>query len=165
LDLNWSKQNVEAGFAISKFDGFWLEDSFSTSSDRANVLTQDHGTNPFPTSSSIGPDFTNNDETAIALRLKYDWKDWIKGLKTEAKYIYGFGAHQSNISSDLEGKEKFLDLTLSYAIPWVKNMDIRYSYLNYDSKFKNGQLGEKINGMTRQDWAQHRFLINYSYQF
>ncbi len=165
LDLNWSKHNVEAGFAVSKFDGFWIEDNFSTYSDRENVLTQDHGTNPFPTSSSIGPDFTNNDETAIALRLKYDWKDKIKGLKTEAKYIYGFGVHQSNISSDIEGKEKFLDLTLSYAIPWVKNMDVRYSYLTYDSKFEKGLTGEKINGMTRKDWDQHRLLINYTYQF
>jgi hypothetical protein len=34
-------------------------------------------------------DFTNNDETAVALRLKYNWKDYVKGLKTEAKYIYG----------------------------------------------------------------------------
>lgn len=165
LDLNRANHNIETGLAVSKFDGFWIEDNFSTYSDRVNVLTQDHGTNPFPTASSIGPDFSNNDETAIALRLKYDWKDKIKGLKTEAKYIYGFGAHQSNISSALEGKEQFLDLTLSYAIPWVKNMDVRYSYLNYDSKFKNGQLGEKINAMTRKDWDQHRVLINYTYQF
>jgi hypothetical protein len=165
LDLNWANHNIETGLAVSKFDGFWVEDNFSTYSDRVNVLTQDHGTNPFPTASSIGPDFSNNDETAIALRLKYDWKDKIKGLKTEAKYIYGFGAHQSNISSALEGKEQFLDLTLSYVIPWVKNMDVRYCYLNYDSRFKNGQLGEKINGMTRKDWDQHRVLINYTYQF
>lgn len=165
LELNWLRHNLEAGFAVSKFDGFWIEDNFSTYSDRINILTQDHGTHPFPTASAIGPDFSNNDETAIALRLKYDWKDKIKGLKTEAKYIYGFGAHQSNISSDLEGKEQFLDLTLSYAIPWMQNVDVRYSYLNYDSRFKNGELGEKINGMTRKDWAQHRLLINYSYQF
>ncbi|MGP4878336.1 hypothetical protein ACTXQV_40880, partial [Klebsiella pneumoniae] len=100
-----AKNNLEGGIAVSKFDGFWIEDNFAVHSDRNSVLTQDHGTNPFPTSATIGPDFSNNDETAVALRLKYNWKDYVKGLKTEAKYIYGFGAHQSNISSDIEGKE------------------------------------------------------------
>ncbi|SST14503.1 putative benzoate transport porin [Acinetobacter baumannii] len=89
----------------------------------------------------------------------------MKGLKTEAKYIYGFGAHQSNISSDIEGKERYFDLTLSYALPWVKNLDVRYSFLHYESKFENANLGEKINGMTRKDWDQHRVFINYHYTF
>lgn len=165
IDVNWVRNSMEVGAAISKFDGFWIEDNFSTRSDRNNILTQDHGTNPFPTSSVIGPDFTNNDETAIALRIKYDWKDHVKGLKTEAKYIYGFGAHQSNISSDIEGKERFYDLTFSYSLPMIKNLDLRYSYLHYESKFDQGNLGEKINGMTRKEWDQHRFMLNYRYTF
>ncbi len=130
-----AKNNIEGGIAVSKFDGFWIEDNFAVHSARNSVLTQDHGTNPFPTSATIGPDFSNNDETAVALRLKYNWKDYVKGLKTEAKYIYGFGAHQSNISSDIEGKERYFDLTLSYALPWVKNLDVRYSFLHYESKW------------------------------
>ncbi|EXC27273.1 hypothetical protein J536_2370 [Acinetobacter sp. 809848] len=31
--------------------------------------------------------------------------------------------------------------------------------------FENANLGEKINGMTRKDWDQHRVLINYRYTF
>lgn len=165
LDINWVRNHLEAGIAISKFDGFWIEDNFSTRSDWDNVLTQDHGTNLFSTSSVIGPDFTNNDETAIAFRVKYNWDDQVKGLKTEAKYIYGFGAHQSNISSDIEGTECFYDLTVSYSLPTIKNLDLRYSYLHYETKFEHARTGEKINGMTRKDWDQHRLLINYSYTF
>ncbi|RSQ71487.1 OprD family outer membrane porin [Acinetobacter baumannii] len=165
VDVNVAKNNLEGGIAVSKFDGFWIEDNFAVHSDRNSVLTQDHGTNPFPTSATIGPDFTNNDETAVALRLKYNWKDYVKGLKTEAKYIYGFGAHQSNISSDIEGKERYFDFTVSYALPWVKNLDVRYSFLHYESKFENANLGEKINGMSRKDWDQHRVFINYRYTF
>ncbi|MDB0327898.1 outer membrane porin, OprD family, partial [Acinetobacter baumannii] len=49
--------------------------------------------------------------------------------------------------------------------PWVKNLDVRYSFLHYESKFENANLGEKINGMTRKDWDQHRVFINYHYTF
>lgn len=165
FDINWMIMRFELGAAISKFDGFWIEDNFSTHSDRTGVLTQDHGTNPFPTSSAIGPDFTNNDETAVALRFRYNWSDLIQGLKTEFKYAYGFGAHQSNISSEIEGQERYYDIGFSYSVPWIKNLDFRYSYLHYDSKFEHAALGEKINGMTRKDWDQHRLLINYRHMF
>ena len=89
----------------------------------------------------------------------------IQGLKTEFKYAYGFGAHQSNISSEIEGQERYYDIGFSYSVPWIKNLDFRYSYLHYDSKFEYAALGEKINGMTRKDWDQHRLLINYRYTF
>ncbi|EPP8514674.1 hypothetical protein QDT11_003567, partial [Acinetobacter baumannii] len=36
---------------------------------------------------------------------------------------------------------------------------------HYESKFENANLGEKINGMTRKDWDQHRVFINYHYTF
>ncbi len=71
------------------------------------------------------------------------WKNYVKGLKTEAKYIYGFGAHQSNISSDIEGKERYFDFTVSYALPWVKNVGFCVIILHYESKFENANLGEK----------------------
>lgn len=81
FDINWMIKRFELGVAISKFDGFWIEDNFSTHSDRTGGLTQDHGTNPFPTSSAIGPDFTNNDETAVALRFRYNWSDVIQASR------------------------------------------------------------------------------------
>lgn len=37
--------------------------------------------------------------------------------------------------------------------------------LHYESKFENANLGEKINGMSRKDWDQHRVFINYRYTF
>lgn len=46
-----------------------------------------------------------------------------------------------------------------------KNLDVRYSFLHYESKFENANLGEKINGMSRKDWDQHRVFINYRYTF
>ncbi|PIL73061.1 porin, partial [Acinetobacter baumannii] len=50
VDVNVAKNNIEGGIAVSKFDGFWIEDNFAVHSARNSVLTQDHGTNPFPTS-------------------------------------------------------------------------------------------------------------------
>lgn len=110
VDVNMAKNNLEGGIAVSKFDGFWIEDNFAVHSDRNSVLTQDHGTNPFPTSATIGPDFTNNDETAVALRLKYNWKDYVKGLKPRRSIFMALA--RTKVTSAVILRVKSVTLTL-----------------------------------------------------
>lgn len=165
FESTWKYKNLELGAAISKFDGMWIEDNYSTESLSGKSLIQDNGTSPFPTSTIIGPDFTNNDELAWMARIKYDWLNIISGLNTEFKYISGDGAHQSNLNQGIEGKERYSEISIGYRMPWVKNLDFKYSYLTYHSNFDREELSQKINGLLRNDWHQHRVALTYSYMF
>lgn len=165
LDAEWKVRNFTVGGAVAKFDGFWIEDNFAVNATKDGSLTQDHGTNPFPTSAGLGPDFSNNDETVFSVRLSYDWKDYVSGLKTAFKYARGTGAHSSNLSNGAEGSENYREFDVQYALPFVKNLSLRYVYYNYDSKVTGGSTAATIKGMPRQDWEQHRFYIDYAYQF
>ncbi|WP_111893361.1 OprD family outer membrane porin [Acinetobacter sp. MB5] len=165
VEATWKKNNWELGAALTKIYGFWIEDNYSTRSARDQILIQDNGTNPFPTSTVIGPDFTNRDELAWMARIRYNWKDYIQGLSTEFKYITGSGAHQSNIQSDVTGKEHFTEFTLAYKIPYLRHLDFRYSYLTYHSRFDRDNLSQKINGMLKSSWHQHRVALTYTYKF
>lgn len=165
LDAEWKISNFTVGAAIAKFDGFWIEDNFAVNATKDGSLTQDHGTNPFPTSAALGPDMANNDETVGSIRVVYDWKDYVTGLKTGFKYSRGTGARSSNLVNEAEGSEHFREVDVQYAMPFVKNLGMRYVYMNYDSHVEGGSTSATIKGMPRQDWEQHRFYIDYTYQF
>lgn len=165
IDAEWKVSNFTIGGAIAKFDGLWIEDNFAANASKDGSLNQDHGTNPFPTSAALGPDLANNDEFVTSVRIAYDWKDYIKGLKTSFKYSRGTGAHSSNRSNNAEGSENFREFDVRYALPFVKNVSMRYVYYNYDSHIDGGSTSATIKGMTRQDWDQHRFYIDYVYSF
>lgn len=165
IDAEWKVRNFTLGGAVAKFDGLWIEDNFAANASKDGSLNQDHGTNPFPTSAGLGPDLANNDELVTSVRIGYDWKDYIKGLKTSFKYSRGTGAHSSNLSNNAEGSENFREFDVRYAVPFVKNLSMRYVYYNYDSHVDSGSTSATIKGMTRQDWDQHRFYIDYVYSF
>lgn len=168
LDADYKVGSITLGAALAKFDGLWVEDNFAVNADRTSptqALTQDHGTNPFPTSAGLGPDFTNNGETVAAMRLAYDWKDYIGGLTTSIKYVRGTGAERSNIASNARGTEHYREVDVRYAVPWVKNLSARYVYMNYDSKVEGAAGNQLIRGMPRVDWEQHRFYLDYAYKF
>lgn len=165
IDGEWKVSNFTVGAAVAKFDGIWIEDNFAVDATRRGALTQDHGTSPFPTSAAIGPDLANRDELVGSMRLGYDFKDFVPGLKAGFKYSRGTGAKSSNRNNSAEGKEHYREFNLQYAIPFVKNLSVRYMYLNYDSHVENGTTAKTIKGMPRQDWEQHRFYVDYSYQF
>lgn len=165
VDAAWKISNFTLGADVAKFSGFWIEDNFAVNAIKVGALTQDPGTNPFPTSATVGPDFTNKDELATSVRFAYDWKDFIPGLKSALKYVRGTGAHSSNKTNAAEGREYYRELDARYDLPFVKNVGIRYMYLNYSSRIDGFSTVATINGMTRQKWSQHRFYIDYSYQF
>lgn len=165
VDGEWKISNFTIGAAVAKFDGNWIEDNFAVDATRTGALTQDHGSTPFPTSAGIGPDLSNRDELVGSVRLGYDFKDFVPGLKAAVKYSRGTGAKSSNLINSAEGKEHYREFNLQYAMPFVKNLSVRYMYLNYDSHIENRSTSRTIKGMPRQDWEQHRFYIDYSYQF
>ncbi|MFC5300631.1 OprD family outer membrane porin [Azospira restricta] len=165
LDAEWKVSNFTVGAAVAKFDGFWIEDNFAVDATKTGSLTQDHGTNPFPTAAGLGPDLSNRDEIVGSVRLAYDWKNFVPGLTTGFKYSRGSGAKSSNLNNSAEGREHYREFTVAYALPFVKNLSARYVYMNYDSHVENGSTSATIKGMPRQDWEQHRFYVDYSYQF
>ncbi len=148
LDLEWNVGNVMLGGAVAKFDGAWIEDNF----------TGDHGTNPFPTGGVLA-DMTNNDETVWMVRAGYDWKDYIKGLKTTVKFKQGSGAKNSHVERLGEADEDELELDVRYKIPVVKGLNFRYRYLQYTSD-KTG----RVDGV-KPDNTDHRVYLDYSYRF
>ncbi|MBT9520309.1 MAG: outer membrane porin, OprD family [Dechloromonas sp.] len=165
IDGEWKVSNFTLGAAIAKFDGFWIEDNFAVDATKTGSLTQDHGSNPFPTSAGLGPDLSNRDELVGSIRLAYDFKEYVPGLKAGFKYARGTGAKSSNRENLAKGSENYREFDLQYAIPFVKNLSARYIYMNYDSHVENGSTTATIKGMPRQEWEQHRFYIDYSYQF
>lgn len=165
VDADLRVSSFTFGAAIAKFDGIWIEDNFAANALKTGSLTQDHGTNPFPTTAGIGPDMTNNGETVISGRLAYDWKQYIAGLKTSFKYAHGFGAKSSNLSNAARGSENYREFDLQYAIPFVKNLSFRYVYMNYDSRIENGSTTATIKGLQKVDYDQHRVFLDYTYAF
>lgn len=148
LDAEWTRGNLALGAALAKFDGAWIEDNF----------TGDHGMNPFPTGGVLA-DMTNNDETVWMVRASYDWKDYVKGLKTTIKYKHGMDAKNSHVSSLGEADESELEFDGRYQIPLVKGLGFRYRYLKYTSD-KTG----RVDGVL-EDNTDHRVYLDYTYRF
>jgi hypothetical protein len=148
LAANWKLGNVELGAAVAKFDGAWIEDNFAG----------DHGTNPFPTGGVLA-DFSNNDEKVWMLSAGYDWQDHIKGLKTVVSYKDGSDAKNSANAALGEADENELAFNLTYQVPVIKGLAVRYIYLDYHSD-KTGRL----DGV-KEDVTDHRFYVDYTYRF
>jgi hypothetical protein len=165
LDADWKLANWTLGAAVSKFDGLWIEDNFAANAVKTGSLNQDHGTNPFPTSSALGPDFTNNGESVWSVRLAYNWKNYVSGLSTALKYVNGTGAKSSNRSNTAVGNETYRELTVKYEVPAVKNLSVSYIYGSYSSGVDNYTATANVKGMTRSSWENDRLYIDYSYKF
>lgn len=165
LDADWKRNDLTVGAAIAKFNGFWIEDNFAANSLRTGSLNQDHGTNPLPTGAALGPDFSNNNEGAWSARVAYDWKTWVPGLKTAYKYVKGTGAKSSNTNNTASGKEKYEEIVLTYALPFVKGTSVSYYRYKYSSSTENYTAANNIKGMPRTAWDQSRLYVDYAYKF
>lgn len=165
MDIDWKVRNWTLGAAVSKFDGLWIEDNFAANAAQTGKLNQDHGTNPFPTSSALGPDFANNGETAWSVRAAYNWRNLVPGLSTAFKYVKGTGAQSSNLTNAAVGAESYRELTIRYDVPMVKNLGVTYIHGGYSSSVDNYTAAANIKGMTRSSWDLDRLYIDYSYKF
>lgn len=148
IDLEWRTGNLMLGAGVAKFDGAWVESNFAG----------DHGMNPFPTGGALA-DMTNRDETVWVVRAGYDWKDYVKGLRTGVSYKKGTGARNSHVPHLGKADEDELDIDLRYQVPAVKGLNLRYRYLKYTSN-KVGLLDGVL-----PDNTDHRVYIDYTYRF
>ncbi len=145
----WKRGNAELSGAFSVIDEIWLEDNF----------TGDHGTNPFPTRSRIGPDLTNTNEKVAMLKLAYDWKDMVPGLKTHFAIAHGWDAENSVDSSLGEADEDWWEVWVRYKLPFLKGLQFTGIYHDYESDETGAVDGVK------DDERDIRLYLDYVYTF
>lgn len=149
IEAQWAVNNLELTAAVSKFDDLWIEDNFSG----------DHGTNPFPTRSRIGPDVANTNETAVMLALKYDWKDYVPGLQTTVAAGQGWDAENSANRSLGSADEDWRELVVGYKVPAIKGLKFKAIWHDYNSD----EVGS-VDGV-KPDQTDVRLYLDYSYAF
>lgn len=149
VDLTWKKGSWLLGTAYASFDDIWIEDNFSG----------DHGTNPFPTRSGVGPDMTNAGETVWQVRVGYDWSSMISGLTTTLKFSSGSDAENSADPSLGSADEQFTELDVKWKLAFVKGMKVRWKL----GEYRSDETG-RVDGV-KSDQFNSRFYIDYTYKF
>ncbi|MEH6472230.1 MAG: OprD family outer membrane porin [Halopseudomonas sp.] len=149
LEAKWKKGNTQLTAAVSKFDDIWIEDNFAG----------DHGTNPFPTRSRLGPDMTNANETVAMVALKYNWKEIVAGLETTIATAQGWDAENSTDPSLGTADEDWRELVVSYKVPAVKGLKFTGIWHDYNSD-EDGV----VDGV-KPDETDIRLYLDYSYAF
>lgn len=147
--MAWQRGNWTFCGGLTKMGEVWIEDSYSG----------DHGSNPFPTRSTIYPDFTNANETATLARITYNWKDIIPGLKTTFSHVEGRNI-ENTVSAQLgTASERYNELMIRYTPPWTKHM--RFQWRIHD--YRSHEIGN-VDGVKGPD-LDHRIFLDFTHQF
>ena len=149
IEAQWAVNNVELTAAVAKFDDLWIEDNFSG----------DHGSNPFPTRSRVGPDITNTNETAAKLALMYDWKDLVPGLQTTVAAGHGWDAENSVNDALGSADEDWREVVVGYKVQGIKGLKFKAIWHDYSSD----EVGS-VDGV-KPDQTDIRVYLDYSYAF
>ncbi len=149
VDFALKKGNAEYSIAYTKIDGIWIEDNFSG----------DHGRNPFPTRSRVGPDLTNENESVVRLKFKYDWKDYVPGLVSTLAIAHGWDAENSADSSLGKADEDWQEIHLSYKPKAVKGLKLSGALHNYEADETGSVDGVK------GDETDLRLYVDYTINF
>lgn len=149
IEAQWAVNNIELSAAVAKFDDIWIEDNFSG----------DHGSNPFPTRSRIGPDVTNTNETAAKLAIKYDWNDLVPGLQTTVAAGHGWDAENSVNASLGSADEDWREIVIDYKVQGIKGLNFKAIWHDYSSD----EVGS-VDGV-KPDQTDIRVYLDYSYAF
>jgi hypothetical protein len=165
LAAEWKTGNWTIGGALAKFNGLWIEDNFAASNvSRLGSTITDPGSNFFPTGATSGADMSNDGELARMVRLGYDWKDIIPGLRTTLGYKLGTGARNNYDATRGSAKEHEQEIDVQYAVPLLKGLNARYTLLKYSADV-NGQF-PGITGLAVKDYRRdHRIYLDYTYKF
>ncbi len=145
----WKRNNLQLSAAISKFDDIWIEDNFAG----------DHGRNPFPTRSRVGPDLTNANETVAKVSVIYNWQDLVPGLTTEIAAAQGWDAENSVDPALGTADEDWKELVVTYKVPTVKGLKFTGVWHDYNSD----EVGN-VDGV-KEDETDIRLYLDYSYKF
>lgn len=161
LDGEWKKSLLTLGLTVAKFDGLWIEDNYASPKAYLRTSNTDPGTSFFPTQSN-GNDMANHNEFVRAVRVAYDWRNYVPGLTTTGSFKMGTGA-KPEVGSGGPAKEYERSVGFKYLVPQVKNLSVSYLYLNFGSSNADGLKAiQSANGLERID---HRFYVDYSYKF
>lgn len=165
LAAEWKTGNWTVGGALAKFNGLWIEDNFAVSnvSSKGSTIT-DPGSNFFPTGAASGADMSNTGELARMVRVGYNWKDRVPGLRTSVGYKLGTGARNNYDSQLGTAKESEREIDVQYAVPLLKGLNVRYNHLRYSADV-NGKF-PGITGVAVKDFRRdHRIYLDYSHKF
>lgn len=165
LAAEWKAGNWTVGGAVAKFNGLWIEDNFAVSNvSKLGSTITDPGSNFFPTGATSGADMSNDGELARMVRLGYDWKEIVPGLRTTVGYKLGTGAKNNYDTSRGSAKEREQEIDVQYAIPVLKGLNARYTFLKYSADV-NGKF-PGITGVAVKDYRRdHRIYLDYTYKF
>lgn len=165
LAADWKAGNWTVGGAIAKFNGLWIEDNFAVSNvSRKGSTITDPGSNFFPTGAASGADLSNDGELARMVRLGYDWKDIVPGLRTTLGYKLGTGARNNYDPKRGSASESEQEIDVQYAVPMLKGLNARYTQLKYNADVSGKFPG--ITGVAVKDYRRdHRIYLDYTYKF
>lgn len=95
--------------------------------------------------------FFKQDEKSYHLIYSYDFKDYIPGLNSTLKYVYG---HDFSTADGRKNKESEANFIGSYAFqqPYLKGLALQYLLIDYNVKHGT-------------DFTENRFFVNYSKKF
>ena len=95
--------------------------------------------------------FFKQDEKSYHLIYNYDFKNYIPGLNTTVKYVYG---HNFKTADGRENKESEANFIGNYAFqqPYLKGLALQYLLIDYNVKHGT-------------DFTENRFFVNYSKKF
>lgn len=165
LAAEWKAGNWTVSGALAKFNGLWIEDNFAVSNvSKLGSTITDPGSNFFPTGATSGADMSNDGELARMVRLGYDWKDIVPGLRTAVGYKLGTGARNNYDATRGSAKEREQEVDVQYAIPLLKGLNARYTFLKYSADV-NGKF-PGITGVAVKDYRRdHRIYLDYTHKF
>ncbi|PWB15964.1 outer membrane porin, OprD family [Acinetobacter sp. AM] len=95
--------------------------------------------------------FAKQDEKSYHFIYSYDFKDFVPGLSTAVKWVYG---HDFKSSTGEDNQETEANYVLNYAFqqPYLKGLGFQYIHIDYNVKYGN-------------DFVEDRIFMNYMKKF
>lgn len=95
--------------------------------------------------------FVKKDEKSYHFIYNYDFKDYVPGLNTTLKYVYG---NNFKTTDDVKNNESESNIIVNYSFqqPELKGLALQYIWIDYDVKHGT-------------DFSENRIFVNYTKKF
>ena len=175
LDHTWKQANFSLNSKLKYFNSKDHEDTFTIDAQNIGLLetlkVSNHsfglgyqqiiGDSAYPLLDGYLPEtyfinwnvtsFAKQDEKSYHFIYSYDFKDFIPGLSTAVKWVYG---HDFKSSTGEDNQETEANYVLNYAFqqPYLKGLGFQYIHIDYNVKYGN-------------DFTEDRIFMNYMKKF
>lgn len=175
LDHTWKQANFSLNSKLKYFNSKDHEDTFTIDAQNIGLLetlkVSNHsfglgyqqiiGDSAYPLLDGYLPEtyfinwnvtgFAKQDEKSYHLIYSYDFKDFVPGLSTAVKWVYG---HDFKSSTREDNQETEANYVLNYAFqqPYLKGLGFQYIHIDYNVKYGN-------------DFTEDRIFMNYMKKF